>query len=280
MTNRAWMPLHIDDYIRDTDHLSASEHGAYLLLIMKYWRDGGLPSDEGLIRRYAKLSAEQWAESRGVIAALFEDGWRHKRIDAELAKADEIIEKRRSAAKGRHGNSKSSANAEQVQSTSPSICSDTGVPPVTDNLSEPSGSDAAAPVDARQLLWSEGLSILIAITGKPTSGARALLGKWLKASRDDCALVTSKIIAARDNRVGEPVAWITAALSPPGTSPPKAGVVGMAHHILESEKHGSEGIFGDHRHVELLPAASGDGQRNSPQNILGSSPRRDFAGHH
>lgn len=221
MSNRAWMPLHIDDYIRDTDHLSASEHGAYLLLIMKYWRDGGLPSDEGLIRRYAKLSAEQWAESRDVIAAFFEDGWRHKRIDAELAKADEIIEKRRSAAKERHERSKSNANAKQVHNTSTSICSDTGVPPVTNNLSEPSGSDAPPAVDARQLLWSEGLSILVTISGKPNASARQLLGKWLKASRDDCALVMSKILAARDNRVGEPVSWITAAISPQATDPPR-----------------------------------------------------------
>jgi uncharacterized protein YdaU (DUF1376 family) len=129
MSNRAWMPLHIDDYITDTDHLTATEHGAYLLLIMKYWRDGGLPSDEGMIRRYAKMTLEQWTESRDVIAAFFDDGWRHGRIDAELSKADEIIEKRRSAASSRHHKPKPDANAEQVQSK----CNDTHVPPLTDN---------------------------------------------------------------------------------------------------------------------------------------------------
>lgn len=111
MSNRAWMPLHIDDYIRDTDHLTALEHGAYLLLIMKYWREGGLPDDEGMIRRYAKLTPEQWAESRDVLAAFFDDEWRHKRIDAELAKAEEIIAKRRAAGK-------SSANAQHVPNSS------------------------------------------------------------------------------------------------------------------------------------------------------------------
>lgn len=171
MSNRAWMPLHIDDYIRDTDHLSATEHGAYLLLIMKYWRDGRLPSDEGLIRRYAKLSPDQWAESRAVLADLFEDGWRHKRIDAELSKADEIIEKRRSAAKGRHEKNRSTANAEQVHvtgdakavhmhdrgnasalqmhSTSTSICSDTGVPPRTSNQDSYSTPARAGDATAR-----------------------------------------------------------------------------------------------------------------------------------
>lgn len=143
MSNRAWMPLHIDAYITDTDHLTATEHGAYLLLIMKYWRDGGLPSDEGMIRRYAKMTPDQWAESRDVIAAFFDDGWRHKRIDAELSKADEIIEKRRSAAESRHSKGKkpsSDANAMHVQSNS----GDTGVPPLTDNLSATASDEAAA----------------------------------------------------------------------------------------------------------------------------------------
>jgi hypothetical protein len=161
----------------------------------------------------------------------------------------------------------------------------TGKPPQMEDgggnsSSEPSGSDAPSAVDAREVLWRDGLSILKAISGKTDSGARQLLGKWLKASRDDCALVMSKILAARDNRVGEPISWITAALSPPDKPPPKAGVVGALHRIIESENNGSESIFGDHRHVELLPAASGDGQRNPPQNLLGGPEGRVFAGRH
>jgi len=72
MSNRAWMPLSIDDYMADTGHLTASEHGAYLLLIMRYWKDGGLPDDERLIQRYARLSPEQWEESRDRLLSLFD----------------------------------------------------------------------------------------------------------------------------------------------------------------------------------------------------------------
>jgi uncharacterized protein YdaU (DUF1376 family) len=122
MGERPWMPLYVGDYLKDTGHLTVTEHGAYMLLIMRYWEDGGLPADERLIARYSRLSAEQWAESRDILFALFDDGWKHGRIDAEIAKAEGIIEKRRAAAGQRH--SKSTASAGQVQSTS----SDTRVP--------------------------------------------------------------------------------------------------------------------------------------------------------
>lgn len=139
MTDRPWMPLNIDDYLADTAHLSAAENGAYMLLIMRYWKDGGLPADERMIMRYSKLTADQWSESRDVLAAFFEDGWRHRRIDAELEKASGIIEKRRSAAKAKHASSKPDAHAEQVQST----CTDTRVPPVTYNQPSSLRSDGS-----------------------------------------------------------------------------------------------------------------------------------------
>ena len=55
MSNRAWMPLHIDDYLADTGHLTGAEHGAYLLLIMHYWQNGSLPGSERLIARVARM---------------------------------------------------------------------------------------------------------------------------------------------------------------------------------------------------------------------------------
>lgn len=72
MSNRAWMPLHITDYLADTGHLNATEHGAYLMLIMHYWQNGSLPADERLLARLARMSKAEWDESRDRLLPFFD----------------------------------------------------------------------------------------------------------------------------------------------------------------------------------------------------------------
>jgi uncharacterized protein YdaU (DUF1376 family) len=59
--NRPWMPLYIADYRKDTAHLSAAEHGAYLLLIMHYWSTGSLPVEDAPLARIAAMTAAMQA---------------------------------------------------------------------------------------------------------------------------------------------------------------------------------------------------------------------------
>jgi uncharacterized protein YdaU (DUF1376 family) len=104
--SRAWMPLYIGDYLADTMHLSIEEHGAYLLLIMHYWQNGGLPKDNLSLRKIVGVNGYKWRWIRQAIAPFFDDEWRHKRIDRELEKAKQISEKRQVS--GRIGGLKSS----------------------------------------------------------------------------------------------------------------------------------------------------------------------------
>jgi uncharacterized protein YdaU (DUF1376 family) len=92
--NRPWMPLYVGDYLGDTGHLTTAQHGAYLLLMMHYWRKGELPDDDRQLCKIAKLPLKTWCEYRATLQDFFYEGWKHKRIDAELAKMMRVSEKR------------------------------------------------------------------------------------------------------------------------------------------------------------------------------------------
>lgn len=96
-----YMPLYVADYLQDTGHLSALEHGVYLLLIMHYWSNGGLPNDDRRLARIARVNLKQWLRVRQTVADFFDRDWTHVRIDVELAHAKELTESR--VAAGRRG---------------------------------------------------------------------------------------------------------------------------------------------------------------------------------
>src|SRR4051812_26578678 len=100
-----WMPLYIGDYLADTMHLEAREHGAYLLLLMHYWRTGPLPNDPRGLAVIARVDRRVWASDTGPIVLRFfeeRDGFLHqKRMDAEMAEAKGISDIKRAAARKR-----------------------------------------------------------------------------------------------------------------------------------------------------------------------------------
>lgn len=85
-----FMPLYIADYLADTTHLTRSEHGAYMLLLMAMWRAGGkLPSSDDKLSRLAKCTADEWSDMRDVIMEFFKRRGAtitHKRLSEEYAK--------------------------------------------------------------------------------------------------------------------------------------------------------------------------------------------------
>lgn len=219
---RPWMAFYLSDYLSDTLHLSATQHGAYLLLISHYWVHGGLPNDEAMLQRIARLTHDEWTASRDTLASFFKRGWVHSRIERELAEAQVKYEKRVNAgrcggkASGNSRRSNASAmlaqgfkqngsNAEPTTTTY-SVSKDTGETALRLPSSETS------PPDWRTKLFRDGVPIVARLTGKPTASARPLIGKWLKSSRDDCRRVLRVLEDARDANPIDPVAWIEAAL--------------------------------------------------------------------
>ena len=69
--NRPWMPLYVGDYLGDTGHLTTTQHGAYLLLMMHYWRKGELPGDDRQLCKIAKLPLKTWNEYRATLQDFF-----------------------------------------------------------------------------------------------------------------------------------------------------------------------------------------------------------------
>lgn len=89
-----WMPLYVADYLADTMRLNCEQHGAYMLLIMDYWRNGPPPDDDAVLASITRCTPEQWARIRPALAPKFqiEDrAWKHKRIDGERTKALEKV---------------------------------------------------------------------------------------------------------------------------------------------------------------------------------------------
>lgn len=87
-----WMKMYWGDYARDTGHLNAAGHGAYLMLIKHYWCTGApIPDDDDELWRIACCdSRKDWIKLRPKIIRLFKpaDGlWHHKRIEKELNEA-------------------------------------------------------------------------------------------------------------------------------------------------------------------------------------------------
>jgi uncharacterized protein YdaU (DUF1376 family) len=107
-----WMPLYIGDYLGDTAHLDAERSGAYLHLLMHYWKRGPLPDDIPAIITIARLKG---SDAPSIAQALLKefftkngDGyWHQKRQDIEIAKwQDKSLkaqEKAKTAAEARWG---------------------------------------------------------------------------------------------------------------------------------------------------------------------------------
>lgn len=180
------MSWHIGDYKKDTGHLRAAQHGAYILLCMHYWATGALPDDDKQLATIACMTDREWKATRPVIEPLFkgEGKWKHKRIELELADAQAKYE-RRAEAGSKGGNAK--AAGKQCSSNATSIDEAIAKQPITDNLkekkdAEPRGSHSNDEAD----LFRRGKEVL----GKDAGG---LVVKLLKSKNGAVPLARAAV---------------------------------------------------------------------------------------
>lgn len=211
-----WMPLFIGDYLSDTMHLDAESHGAYLLLIMHYWRNGGpLKNDKISLSNVSKISTKKCIN---LLEEFFEfkDGyWHHKRIDGELSNAMEKKEKRtKQTEKARAASANKSipvtdpvtedvtesVTALRAGTPSPSPYSDTNV-----------SGEYSPPPDLKKTIFDAGLNYLAKQTNKPPDKLRPVVGKWISRHGEEKTL--SAIMDAQRASAIEPVSYIEQRLS-------------------------------------------------------------------
>ena len=99
------MPLFTDAYMADTRHLSAAQHGAYLLLLMTAWRmpDCRLPDDDVFLSRCAAMDLRTWRKNKDIVMAFWEKDEAQKFQQARLADERNYIDhmRRKNSAAGR-----------------------------------------------------------------------------------------------------------------------------------------------------------------------------------
>jgi uncharacterized protein YdaU (DUF1376 family) len=202
---------HLGDYAKDTAHLSMLEHGAYNLLLDRYYStESGIPADQ--VYRVAR--ARSRAERAAVDAVLQEffalqDGsWIKNRCEEEITRAHvKISASRLNGKKG--GRPKKNPEETQEKPSGFSVGSENETQqkalqsPVS-NLQSKSGSAASAD-DPRAALFSLGRSIL----GK---GAGSLISKQIAVSSE--AAVAAVLGEMAVSSKADPRAYFVKATTP------------------------------------------------------------------
>ena len=141
----AYLPLYTGDYLRDTQHLSCSEHGIYLKFLMHCWdQKGPLPLDErkqsGICNARSGDEVEAMRRVRDEFFVAMNDGWSNGRMQREIERAENVSGARSMAgrlgyeARAKHLLSKSQAS---VSSPSPSPSPIPSLPPTLNSNTTP-----------------------------------------------------------------------------------------------------------------------------------------------
>ena len=136
-----FMQLYVGDYLRDTRHLTAEQHGAYLLLLMAAWNAGGrLPNDSRKLARLAASTPSRWAKISADVLEFFEvdgDHITNRRLTLELKKASEKSIKRAEA--GTRGGNAKALKSNEVRLANATVLPWHSSEPEPEKIDNPSG---------------------------------------------------------------------------------------------------------------------------------------------
>lgn len=201
------LPLFTDAYLADTRHLSAEQHGAYLLLLMEAWRRPtcSLPDDDEMLARLSCMSVERWALNRNAVLAFWTfDGRRKEWTQGRLTDEREYV--RVKSASQRHKaakrwNKKTKPDAVAMPEGMPDACP-LPTPTVEDtsvsSLSVSEGSRAAKQPRKRNAYPDDFEAAWLAYPTTRNMSKAEALPEWRKLSADDRAMVPASIAGYRD----------------------------------------------------------------------------------
>lgn len=81
-----YMQFYVADYLADTTHLTAEEHGAYMLLLFSYWQTGK-PLRIDRLATVARIPNDRWPSVAETLSEFFhvtETHWVQFRVEADL----------------------------------------------------------------------------------------------------------------------------------------------------------------------------------------------------
>jgi uncharacterized protein YdaU (DUF1376 family) len=171
-----WMPLYVADYLSATSRLTTEQHGAYLLLLMDYWKNGAPPDNDAVLAQITRLSPDAWSNARSMLEGFFQlssGHWVQTRVESEMQKANH--NKQSNSKRGKAG-----ANARWNKNNAPSMlqampeqCSADGTSP------SPSPSPSSKPSTIQKKT-----------VAPPFGVTESVWQDWLKLRKEKKAAVT------------------------------------------------------------------------------------------
>ena len=150
MAEYPMFPLWTDAYLGDTSHLTTTEHGAYLLLLITAWRskDGQLPDDDKLLARFTRTTPGQWKKIRPILEPFFEieNGvWIQGRLTDEREAVRQLSKRQSQKAKARWLKTNKTPNDVASNGHCPDDASPTHTLPIKEKNSKKKKDGASAP---------------------------------------------------------------------------------------------------------------------------------------